>query len=491
MANLGKAVATFVLSAAAQAAVKAIMSSGRSPDKKKRLEEQFWTKWFSMFMSEADPLTLIPGYSDLMELAKNGELADDAWSVIGKLKTVLDTTGKWITGKNTDLWRNLEDTVGQVVQLFSEVPAKNISRDIRAMINFFKPGTYADREHSDAMVKYGIYDSIASMDNIIGVVNKYLQDYGAGYGTAAKDYYERIYAAEKTGDEQAAKEMKEYLTLKSTADNPEKQIETNLKSLTKSDKDMTYSEKIKALKDRGMEDSDVASWILSEYKEGKIGRAEAEKLWIEADKKKTKNDAYFKFEQADWEKKTGKNVSDTDWFRVNNAIESGNSAEYNSAVKEMKEHGYKDEDIQEHVKGQITKKYKEGKWTRKETESALKKYRKDMKEDDIWWALDRIDYNKETGKDAGSGQYYRLYDAIEANKSDNIKNAVQIMLKHGKKKDDIKKTLSSKYKQAYLDATGSEKTKLKDALTKAYKAVGLTADEALKIINGWKPKKSK
>jgi len=392
MANLGKAVATFVLSAAAQAAVKAIMSSGRSPDKKKRLEEQFWTKWFSMFMSEADPLTLIPGYSDLIELAKNGELADDAWSVIGKLKTVLDTTGKWITGKNTDLWRNLEDTVGQVVQLFSEVPAKNISRDIRAMINFFKPGTYADREHSDAMVKYGIYDSIASMDNIIGVVNKYLQDYGAGYGTDAKDYYKRIYAAEKAGDKQAAQDMREYVTLKSTAKDPINSMNEGLRELAQKDDDLTAEEKYEMQKEYGL--SKGGSYILSEYKAGNLTRKDAEKLYREENPKTS------------------------------------------------------DKDVLE--------------------------------------AFDKIDYEKQTGKEADKySNYTPLYDAIGNNKSDEIKAAVKHMTENGYKAADIKTQINKVIKEQYMAADSATKTKLKDAMNKTYKALGYTVADADKTVQGW------
>ena len=37
------------------------------------------------------------------------------------------------------------------------------------------------------------------------------------------------------------------------------------------------------------------------------------------------------------------------------------------------------------------------------------------------WTLDRLEYTKQTGKDAGSGMYYRLKDAINANKSAEIK----------------------------------------------------------------------
>ena len=490
--KFARALTTFLLSAAAQAAVKAAMSSGRSPDDKKRFEEQFLAKWHSMFISEADPLSLIPGYSDLVEVIKNGELADDAWSALGKLQTIGTTAIKALSGKSDNLYRDIEDTIGQFIQLRTSIPMKNLMRDARAIYNFINPDTYAKRDFSSAAVKYAIKNSFYDADNIIGTVNKYLKIGDLGYDTSANGYYQRIYDAEKAGNQAAADEMREYVTLTSKAKNPEQGIESGLKNLVKEDADLTGSEKIKALRDRGMKDSDIASWIMSQYKDEKLTEQDAKKIWLEAYKGKDDNDAYFKFEQAKWEAETGEDVSDSDWFRINAAIQSGSESDYRKAYDELKGHGYKEEDIVEHAVSYISKQYRDGKATRKETEAAMKKYNKKLTNDDIFWKLDRIDYKNETGNDAGSGVYYRLTDAIETNKSDDIKKAVEQLTKHGKSKKDIKSWIGSKstgFKTRYLEATGREKTKLEDALTKAYKAVGLTAAEALEIIHGWKKDK--
>ena len=394
--NMGKAAATFIMSAALQALVKAIMSSGRSPDKKKKFEEQFLTKWHSMFMSEVDPLTLIPGYSDIIELFKNGELADDAWGALGKFKTIAQTGIKWATGKSNDHYRNFEDTVGQLAQLMTNVPLKNLMRDARAIYNFFNPETYAKREYSSAMTKYGIKDSFYTADNMIGLVNSYLQMAGAGYGTTANDYYERIYGAEKAGNKQDAENMREYVLLKSTAEDPQKSMDAGLRKLAKNDDSLTAAEKYEKQKEYGLVNG--GSYIKDEYEAGNLTRQEAEKLY----------------------RQENPNASDKD----------------------------------------------------------------------VMAAFDKIDYEKKAGKELDSySNYTPLYDAISNNKSDEIKAVVKHMTDNGYKAEDIKKQLTTKYKQAYLDAKGSEKTKLMDALTKAYKAIGLSAEDALKIINGWKPKK--
>lgn len=489
-----KAVVTFMLSAIAQASVKAFFSTGRTPDKKKNMEENYLYRLTYNLISEANPLGLIPGYSQLIDLAKNGELTDNSMSVIGKAKDIVTNIGQMINNGEEGKWyRRIEDSVGQFFQLATNIPMKNAMRDIRALANIFTGGnvseitggTYANRETSAAMLKYQTIDAMHAED-LIGAVNAILKESGFdSYQATNSAYYQRIYNAEKSGNQKAADEMKEYLILKSTAEDPEETISEKMKGLVKEDPDMTYSQKIKALRDRGMKDDDIASWVLKQYKEGKLKKDEAEELWIEAYPGKTKDDAYFKFEQADYEKQTGENITDTDWFRLNAAISSGKEADYKSAVKELMDHGYEEKKINDHTKSQITKMYKDGSWTRQKAEEALKKYRKDLGKDDIWWTLDRIDYGKETGKDAGSGYYYRLKDAFITNKSDDIKREINTLLKHGKKKEDIKSSWIGEWKDDYLKADRTERTKIEDAMNKVYKALGYPVSDVRKRIDGW------
>ena len=58
---------------ALQAAIKALFASGRTPDDKKTWQENFMNRFGSNLLNEADPLQLIPGYSDLITVLKKGE----------------------------------------------------------------------------------------------------------------------------------------------------------------------------------------------------------------------------------------------------------------------------------------------------------------------------------------------------------------------------------------------------------------------------------
>ena len=389
---LAKAGATFLLSAVCQAIIKGFMGTGRTPDKKKTAEENFLNKFQAALIGEADPLNLVPGFSDVVELLKTGELADDAMSVIGKFKTIRETATKAMQGKGNGAWRDLEDTVGQVAQLFTNIPAKNLMRDTRAMYNWISGEPYADRESSAPVKKYQAEANRFKGDNLIGAINVWLGD--AGFKDSNAAYYDRIYEARKAGNDKEAEELTEYLTLAKNV-KPET-IETQINTRTKKDDTLSESERADQLIENGSTSAD--DYVIKQLKEGKIDRKEAEKL--------------------------------------------------------------------------------------------LKKQDPTKDADDIWWRVDRAIYKQETGESvSGNSYYYRLTDAIYSNKSDEIKKAVKDLTDHGISKERIEEKLKD-WKKEYLETKGDQKRKLENALTMAYKAIGMTADQALEIIHGWKPAKT-
>ena len=322
--------------------------------------------------------------------------------MIAKAGEVVENIYKLATDWNWS-YRDLEDSVGQFLQMTTDIPAKNMMRDFRAMVNFFSNGEaegftgngYAKRPTSNAVLNRQAWDTFMSSD-LIGLINKKLGD--AGYGTSNTDYYTRIYNAERSGNQAAADEMKEYLLQGKGVS--EDSLTKGIRSAIKEDQGATDSEKITALREEGMNDSDIADWAADRYKKGELTREEATKLIKESNPKMTDND--------------------------------------------------------------------------------------------VWWKLDRVDYNKETGQSAGSGQYYRFRDAIENGKQDDMTQAVKLMTEHGMELKNIMNWIGNKstgFKTAYLSATGSEKDKLRLRLIKAYKAVGLTESEAIKMINSWKETK--
>ena len=392
--KLTKALANFLVSAVMQAAVKGLMGSGRTPDKKKTWTENFLNKLQYNLMNEANPVSLIPGYSDLIEVLKTGELKDDAMGAIGKLFSIVDTTRKAMQGNGKGAYRDLEDTVGQFAQLFTNIPTKNLMRDARAIYNWIAGSEYAQRETSDAVLRYQKEANWFTGDNMLGVLNAWLGE--AGFKTTNASYYSRIYQAQKNGNAGEVAGLKEYLSLgKGASDDA---IKAGIKAAAKKDTSMTEAERDAWMIDNDLMGENNVSTITTQYKEGKITRAEAEKLY--------------------------------------------------------------------------------------------RKLNSSLTDNDLWWKLDRIDYQMETGADSVSGYSYRLKDAIQSNKAEEIRKVIKAMLDHGRTQKQIKDALSD-WKSEYLAADNKGRTAIRDAIQKAYKAIGLTAADADKTINGWTKEKKK
>ena len=382
-----KAGATFMLSAILQAVFKGLMGSGRTPDEKKTWLENFLNKFEYNLINEANPISLIPGYSDLIEVLKTGELKDDAMGAIGKLLSIVQTTQKAIQGKGKGWYRDIEDTAAQLAQLFTNIPAKNLMRDARAVFNLIFQGNYAKRPTSGAVIRHQREANFWNADSILGTVNTWLGE--AGYKTSNKAYYSRMYDAQKKGNQAEADSIREYLTLAKGVE--EKTIQSGLRSLAKNDNSLSAEERIKAYADNST-DKGGSNFIIAQLKAGEITDLQARKMIKEIFPEKT--------------------------------------------------------------------------------------------DDDIYWQVDRAKYQAETGKEKVSGNYYRLEDAINANRANQIQEAVTELLKHGVTKEKIKSKLSD-WKSEYLAADSNGRIRIKDAITKAYKAAGYTAADAQKTIDGW------
>ena len=338
-----KAGATFLASAILQAAVKGLMGSGRTPDKKKTWAENFLNKLQYNLMNEANPVSLIPGYGDLIEVLKKGELKDDAMGALGKLKTTIDTLRDFMNGKRTDGYRVFEDTVGQFAQLFTNIPAKNLMRDARAMYNWVSGTEYANRPTSSAVIGYQAEANRFNADNLMGVLNSWLGD--AGFVTSSSRYYSRIYNAMKNGDEATAAGLREYLELGKGL--KEESIISGIKKAAKSDDSMTEAQKDSWMISQGMMGKTNVGTVTTQYKEGKISAEEARKLWKELDPKLTDNDLWWKQDRADYQKETGAETVSGFNYRLKDAIASNKSEQINRVIRDLLKHGRTKEQIKD------------------------------------------------------------------------------------------------------------------------------------------------
>ena len=359
--NLVKAGATFLLSAVMQAAVKAAVGTGRSPDKKKTGYENLLNKLVYNLINEANPLGLIPGYSDLIEVLKTGELKDDAMGAIGKLFTIWQTAQKSIqkmaegSGQDWYSWyRDLEDTAGQFAQLFTNIPAKNLMRDMRAMYNWISGSNFANRESSAAVIKYQTEANFFTADTLVGTLNAWLGE--AGFKTTNAAYYNRMYNAMKNKDTKTAEELKEYLALGKGAS--DQAIETGLKAAVKKDKELTSAQQTEWMYDNDLMGDNPTTTVTQQYKEGKITKAEATKLYKKLKPEMTDDDIWWKFDQIEYNKATGADVNGNDrYYRLKDAISENKVEAINKAVKDLLDHGVDKKKVKDKVNTEYKSEY--------------------------------------------------------------------------------------------------------------------------------------
>ena len=436
---LGAALGVYFLSAIMQSVIKGIVGAGRTPDEKKTLAENFVNKFAYNFIGEANPISLIPGYSEVVDALSGNDVKDNAYGVISNIYDSLTSARDVFQGKSQGTWKDIENTAGQLTQIVSGIPAKNLMRDARAIYNWAM-GSYADRPkvttdengntvitpgraNSGAVIKYQTRDTLLSND-LIGAINKLLGT--AGEKTTTTSYYDKIYNAEKAGNTGKADEMREYLQLGKGV--TEEKIRSGIASAAKKDDSTTAEEKAEFLFGGGY--TDRSNYLTEQYKKGELTDEEFTRLYEE----------YFPDQKA-----------------------------------ANKLYDIADE------------RYKKGEIDRKEIEKYYKAKYPQATEDDIWWYFDKVDYANETGKQT-SGDYYRVHDAIEGNRSADITAAVQLVMKHGKKKNGVWSSIEGKWKDDYLKMRdgSAEKVRLKDGMIKALKAAGYTAAQAEQMINKWK-----
>ncbi|MCQ2300037.1 MAG: hypothetical protein MJZ81_07945 [Bacteroidales bacterium] len=222
--------ATYALSAILQAVVKGFFSTGRNDDDKLTRAEQFMQKFMTQLTGEMNPLNLIPGYGDLVKLLSGGDVTDNAYSAITTLIKSGGTIADVLTGDyNKGAYRAVEETAGQITQIFTNLPMRNVMRDMRAMYNFATGAGNADRGTEGIVIADQIQRGMVSEDTA-SLVNSLLQMMGAGYDTRNAAYYDRAVAALNRGDTKAAEGQ---LRLQSLYGKNEKQIQSGVNAAVK------------------------------------------------------------------------------------------------------------------------------------------------------------------------------------------------------------------------------------------------------------------
>lgn len=214
--KLAKAVPAFLLSAILQAAVKGAFTTGRKDDDERTRLEQFVQNFFAQLIGEVNPLNLIPGYNNMVTVLSGSDVTNDAYSVYKNLFNAIGTAGKFIsTGEGSDdPYKLVQETIGFFTQVFTNLPVKNIMRDGRAMVNLVTGAGNADRETSDAVIKYSAVNGIWS-DETLSMLETLGKKLGINTDTDSAKMFGKYADMVINGDADGADDLMEYMKLAS------------------------------------------------------------------------------------------------------------------------------------------------------------------------------------------------------------------------------------------------------------------------------------
>ena len=239
---VSRASAAFVVSAVLQAAVKGMMGAARGDDEDRTFAEQFAEKFASSLAGEINPLNLIPGYSDMITVMNGGDVSNEAYSGITQLVKTWNTTMDTIKGidklEDGKAWyKAVENTAGSFAQIFTNYPVRNAMRDTRAVINGIfnmagaeSPlgGNNVKRDTKEAVVKYSAIKG-AMNDDTMKLLNKSFTIFDMAK-SSENGLYSLMYRTLKAGDKKKIQELYDYIILTSTAQNPDKNLRTQMKT---------------------------------------------------------------------------------------------------------------------------------------------------------------------------------------------------------------------------------------------------------------------
>lgn len=468
----------------------------------------FFTKWTSSFMSE--PTTtynmLLNAYNKFATDARNGNF-QKAWQKQGKL--VLRTMAVYTVASALNAvveslmgaWRDEDDystfmekfTGGYMdnfvnnMMPFNKLPLiSDVYEYAKKYLALFGVDTYG---YSDTNVitqwLEQIYDGLEIVaDKVSGNATNYT-NYGMIYKLAqgissvtgiplASASREAVAMWNNTVGTLTDNKIVVYKTSKSTgyrqmynaamAENPER------------------VDQIRAeLKENGAEDKEVISGlrklVKEDYLAGKLAEDEAVsflKTYCGA----TDDEAYWKIEEWNWE--AADELEDFSVYgELEDALLTGEGAA--EAVARLTGHGYEENKVQSKVREIVKHGYLDGDLTEQKTGSLLKQYA-GLDDNEVYFKLRQYEYEKLTG-DSTSSDACMIFYAIDMER--DPKSAIDAAMKHGKTKNGLASSITSRYKTQYLELLKTNKSKaaaLRQRLAGIFSYLGY---DGLSKVDGW------
>jgi len=387
-----------------------------------RRKKEEGTTWLEKYLSEfagnfLDDFSLegiagmVPYARDIVSLCQGFDVERADMSVVSELIE----KGKKVQKdqSNTEAWMNLAGAVGNVFG----IPLRNVLRDWTGIWNnTFGGGSAPLSETSWRDILLTTLDTTTPL-SFIDV-----------WDESNKGYYSRMEKALIAGDMKGYDELYDYLT-------DTKQVKGD--SITKAIKE-------------GLADS-LAQGLISDDQALKIMQ---EKLGMTDQKafeyldKRVQKAAHGDDEDYDYSKYAG----------IIEAVKAGKDVKEEAA--RLTEHGTKAKAVEDAIKDGIKELYLSGDITKAQVEEKLKQYLDITEKDDIYWLIDKWEYNNTAKEgDPDYSKYIEVYEAVKAGKP--IETAMKEMTDHGyeekKVLSEVESQIGEWYRKGEMDKATAEK----------------------------------
>lgn len=226
------------------------------------------------------------------------------------------------------------------------------------------------------------------------------------------------------------------------------------------------------------------SYVGEQYKKGELSRKDAEKLIKNRTDVTDEHDLFWQFDKWDYAIENGSQEGYAIFQRMEDAVASKDDTTITDTITFYTEHGYEKKDVLSTLTSKTKQLYCEDVLTWEEAIEMLVEYCNSAANDydyvhNQYWLKREWDYAK--ANDGSSGDYSKygdFYTAIESGM--DASKYVKELYEHNKSVKDAKSaastSISSRYKNAYIDAAVAGDTELAEKLLDyailAYKAIG-------------------
>lgn len=420
-----RTMAVYTVTAAINAIVESLMGAWRDEDDYKTFTEKFQDGYYDNLINNLMPFNKLPLISDVYEYAKK------SLALFG-----VDTYGYGDTNVITQ-WLD---------QLYAglEIVADKVNGD---------PTNYTE---------YGaIYKLMQGLSSLAGV-------------PAASFMREVVAMWNNTGGRMTGRKIVVYKTSKSQG------YQQMYNAIM--DENTERTEQIRTeLKENGAEDKNIISGLRSlakqDYMAGNLTDDEAA-AFLQKNCGMSADEAYWKLDEWAWDAE-----AEAEDYSVYNELEEAllTGTGIDAAVKRLTDHGYEKSKVQSKVRELVKAGYLAGDLTQTKVTSLLKAHG-GLTDNEAYFKQQQYEYERLTG-DSTSSDACMIFYEID-NKRSPAKT-IDAALKHGKTKSGLASSLTSRYKEQYLELLKTNKSAAYQLATRLAGIFDYLGYDGTKKVQGW------